>query len=209
MLSMISTCEIFQTPEILTIEVFAKMFQSYGNKVRYGNKRGGLAWTPIKNLLLKIDSKLKFTQWNQTCKQFYPFMKNELQLYGDTFISPDTKVETNDHSNHLIWEAHHFLLQHGRIVHLSEPSLMRLFQICYNTGQLTAQLEMDKSHYTTEQLDYLDKMCTNDDLIYDIRSYITDTDIADLNNKIKDEEIFKTLLEIVRIMCQVDSLPSK
>ena len=200
---MISTQTQEKEEEKLTIQKLLLLVRSYGFNVRSSNKKGDIAWTLVKNLLIDIDSKLKMNEWNQQSKHFYPYMKNTLQLYGDTIIDPDTNKEQNDNPDHSIWEPHHFLLQHGRIVQLSEPSLLRLVQVNYNSGQLLAQMVMDKNAYTQDQRDYIQQ-----GEIYDISSYITVSDAEILNNIIQEREISEILRKVIKVLYQIDSIPS-
>ena len=184
----------------LSVSMLADIIRMYGFLVRKTNKRGDLAWASFKELLLKIDDKLTFTQWNLPCQSFYNTMKNDLQLFGDTIIDPETNTEKNDHEDKSLWEPHHFLLQHARIVHLSKPSLMRYLQICYNTGQLCAQMKTDQSHYTQKQKEYINQPYKNNDShFYNVQAYISESDINDLNIKLKDEEIKKVMIDIIEI----------
>lgn len=215
----------------LSLGTIMNVFQIYGYLVRFQNRRGDLAWASVKKLLLKIDDKLRFTEWNNPCQKFYDVMKNDLHLFGDTIIDPINGKETHDHDDQSLWETHHFLLQHGRIVHMFEPSLMRLLQICYNTGQLSAQIDINQEFYTTEQKKYINQDHNDNVNIYDTRSiftddelksedvniikrfhvqsYIIESDFNDLDTKIRDDEIYTVVIEIIKTLHKIRNVPKK
>lgn len=185
----------------ITIEKLWAEFEKYGFEVRSKAKLGNDAWQVVK----KNFSDCSFSKWNEPSVSYYKTMK-ELKLYGDTIVDKDGK-EVNDNDDHSIWEPHHFMIQHGRIVSNNKPSLMRLAQIAYNAGQLRSERSKngDKA-YSAEQLAYYD----NPDIgTTNIRSYITKEDEQLLERIINIEPTYTQMKLIFEILGKVDELPSK
>jgi len=123
-------------------------FIQYGYNIRLKAKDGKLAWDSVKVLIpdLKIE-------WIEKSKTFYTMLGS---LGVNLSESPEEAKMSKDK-----WERHHYLLQHGRIVHTNpneKATLVRLLQIAYNIGQFKRELE--KELYTPEQL----KFYINNDL---------------------------------------------
>jgi hypothetical protein len=155
--------------ENITIEKLWAEFEKYGFEVRSKSKLGNDAWQVVK----KNFSDCPFSKWNEPSVSYYKTMK-ELHLYGDTIVDKDGK-EVNDNDDHSIWELHHFMIQHGRIVNNNKPSLMRLAQIAYNAGQLRAERRNNGNNaYSAKQIEYYDHPKT---ATTKIRSYITAEDL--------------------------------
>ena len=100
------------------IEQLWHIVENYGYLVRFNNINGRFAWNDINNIFPDVTF-----NWTEKSKQHYTMLKR-LGVRGDD----------NDPLDDL-WEPYHFLLQHGRIVHKNNGSLMRLMQIAYNCGQ--------------------------------------------------------------------------
>lgn len=191
---------------VITIEFLFILFKTYGYYVRINEKRGDLIWSPIKALLLKIDSLTKVFKWNTLCKKFYSYMKQDLKLYGDTIVDPITKVEMNDNPNHAIWQPHHFALQHGRIPELNKESLMRLCQIGFNNGQMNANIEMSAKSYSSDQLDYI---LDEKNALTDVYTYISREDALLMNLLMKECNIRDVLIEVIKYIVSDVSIKSK
>jgi len=122
------------------------IYKLWENTINYGyntrkNKKDGLErWNYYKKLI--PDCKIV---WKDTTKNIY---KN-LQDLG---VNADDN-ETLSGMTHEKWERHHYLIQHGRIIHNNPSgSLVRLLQIAYNIGQF--RVELEKEIYPIEQLQY-------------------------------------------------------
>ena len=112
----------------------------YGYDTRKNKKDGLERWNYYKKLI--PDCKI---EWKDTTKTIY---KN-LQDLG---VNSDDN-ETISGMTHEKWERHHYLIQHGRIIHNNPSgSLVRLLQIAYNVGQF--RVELEKEIYPVDQLRY-------------------------------------------------------
>jgi hypothetical protein len=169
-------------------------FIKYGNHVRRNRLKGNVAWELVKNELKKID--FRFGSWGSVSVQYYDAMK-KLKLYGDTSIDQVSGQEVNDSQDQKLWEADHFMLQHGRIVHNNKPSLLRLLQVAFNIGQLEIELERNPDLYTPDQLKYYTDE-TND--TKNIRSYISDEDIKLLQQSLNqsNHEIVQAVYDVIQ-----------
>ena len=148
-------------------------FVQYGYLVRKTNTDGLKAWLVVKKHFPKIDF-----EWSNDCVEFY-----------DTLRAANVMGDDDDEKNEL-WEPHHFLIQHGRIVKKNpEPNLQRLLQIAYNQGQFNAELEKDPNHYSEEML----KIYT--DLKMSELSTYVDTKQQKMINKKLDKSMFNELFE--------------
>lgn len=111
---------------------------NYGYETRIKNKDGLERWNFIKKLF--PDFKLEWTDSSKT-------------IYEDLLKLGVIEDESSSGLSHEKWEKHHFLLQHGRIIHNNpDGSLLRLMQIAYNIGQFRA--EQEKKSYPVKQLAY-------------------------------------------------------
>ncbi len=184
---------------MITLQSLWIEFVNYGYQVRITGKKGDQAWSKVKKPLSEID--LKFSLWNEKCKTYFRIMKNDLKLFGDTIITQDKK-EINDHQDHQIWESHHFMLQHGRIVANNDPSLLRFLQIAYNCGQLKAIREKDQSMYSLEQLKFYDDP---ENGMTQINSYIPVEDqskFEDVINEVKNKEKILFVLQELKSLSE-------
>jgi len=141
---------------------------NYGYETRIKNKDGLERW----NFIKKIFPDIKII-WTDSSKKIY-----------DNLIKLGV-IEEETGLSHEEWERHHYLLQHGRIIHNNpDGSLMRLMQIAYNIGQFRA--EQEKKNYPIKQLAYyrtnkLDQITTYIDYKYKLPSAI----VIDLTKNIK------------------------
>jgi hypothetical protein len=189
----------------ITINGLWDLFAKYGYEVRYKKKKGNDAWSAVKPLLSSIDNNCKFAAWEEKSLTYYDILKGKFGLFGDTRIDANG-IETNDSVDPLLWEPQHFMLQHGRICKNNSPSLMRLLQIAYNSGQLRAerQLKGNKA-FTDEQILFYDNP---DNGMTDIKSYISGPDLETLEAVINNEPILGILVKIISIVSNTDNLPS-
>jgi hypothetical protein len=189
----------------ITIDQLWDSFVKYGYEVRHGKKKGYDAWSVVKTPLASIDNDCKFSIWNNKSVTYYDLLKNKLGLNGDTIVDANGN-ETNDVADHLIWEPHHFMLQHGRIVKNNKPSLLRLLQIAYNAGQLRAERQSngDKA-FANEQISFYND--STNGMTY-IRSYISELDQQKLEEINNNESLSSILTNVMKIISNVDTLPS-
>jgi hypothetical protein len=111
---------------------------NYGYETRIKNKDGLDRWNFVKKLF--PDFKIEWTNFSKT-------------IYQDLLDLGVIEDEAGSGLSHEDWERHHYLLQHGRIIHNNpEGSLVRLMQIAYNIGQFRA--EQEKKVYPVKQLTY-------------------------------------------------------
>lgn len=161
----------------------------YGKYVR-DNKLDGLKkWNEIKNLLLKIKiPKLTSIDWSDRSKKLFCELTDEYKVTGFKDGFPKDQ------------EAHHFLVQHGRIVKLYNFDVRRLLQIAYNKGQFISQQEREKDFikseksYTDDQIKFY-----NDNNLGNIETYVSENNIKTINNnfnKIIEEIVEKIEKEI-------------
>lgn len=127
--------------EMSNLEKLWTMFIKYGYDVRSEHRDGLDAWNKIKPLFPSFD-----IVWNSEAYNFYDELR-KIGTFGDDC----------DDKKSILWEALHFLLQHGRIIHNNQMgSLLRLMQIAYNSGQFLSQRKSSPDSYTPEQLQYYD-----------------------------------------------------
>jgi len=113
---------------------------NYGYNTRINKKDGFENWNLFKKIL--PDCKL---EWKDTTNTIYTDL-----IALDVNADDDEKKSGFSHAE---WERHHYLIQHGRIIHNNPSgSLIRLLQIAYNAGQFKAELE--KRIYPAKQLQY-------------------------------------------------------
>jgi hypothetical protein len=109
----------------------------YGYGVRSSGLNGLQMWNKVKPTIPKIP-----LTWKESAKEYYSILK-KLNVGGDD----------NDEKS-CLWEPHHFLLQHGRIVRNStndhDENFVRLMQIAYNAGQF--KYESEQKVYTEEMM---------------------------------------------------------
>jgi hypothetical protein len=180
----------------ITVEDLWRRFKDYGYAVRLMKKNGGDAWNAVKSILVKIGDDGNFAEWVDISTRYYDHMKKKLELFGDTIKDIDGK-EKNDNLDHSLWEPHHFMLQHGRIVANNKPSLLRLLQIAYNSGQLRREIETNQKAYTADQYAFYngnDKSFETD--IGNLANYISAEYLELLNVSLQDDDK-QTLLETV------------
>jgi len=160
----------------ITVEDLWRRFKEYGYAVRSIGKYGGEAWNEVKSILVGIGDDGNFAEWVDISTRYYEHMKEKLKLLGDTINDIDGK-EKNDNLDHSVWEPHHFMLQHGRIVVNNKPSLLRLLQIAYNSGQLKRVIETNRNVYTADQFAF-----------YNGNDTVFETNITNIDNYISYQQ---------------------
>lgn len=141
---------------ITLIDLWEKTIK-YGYQTNTERRPGLEAWNRIKNSVPQYS-----LSWTENSKTIY----ENLRLMGVTGDDFDEKNES--------WEAHHFLIQHGRIVKNNDGSLMRLLQIAFNAGQLQAVRERSQL-YSEEMLRFYDENRLNRvDMFVDLKSVNVD-----------------------------------
>lgn len=136
----------------------------YGYRTRISNLNGIKRWNLVKEIFPDYSIEWK----NDTDK-----------IYNDIINLGVVSTETSDNSglSHIEWERHHYLLQHGRIIHKNpEGSLIRLLQIGFNIGQFKA--ENERKPYNDKLLKYY-----NDNNLDNISTYIE----IKIDNKVKNK----------------------
>jgi len=136
----------------------------YGYRTRISNLNGLKRWNLVKEIFPDYSIEWK----NDTDK-----------IYNDIINLGVVSTETSDNSglSHIEWERHHYLLQHGRIIHKNpEGSLIRLLQIGFNIGQFKA--ENERKPYNDKLLKYY-----NDNNLDNISTYIE----IKIDNKVKNK----------------------
>jgi hypothetical protein len=117
-------------------------FINYGYVVRKTNKSGYDAWH-----LVKKEIPEETLTWTTSAQGYYGDLTTGVYSLEDV-----TPVDLQPKAQ-LRWERNYFLLQHGRIIKkYPTASLVKLFQIAYNTGQFIADNEIEP--YPQTQLGY-------------------------------------------------------
>jgi hypothetical protein len=140
-----------------------------GKAIRSENKDGLQAWNDMKNTLPSNECVV----WKKITMKYYSDLR-ELGVTGD---DGDEKNEN--------WAPNHFLLQLGRIIKNNPRggNVVRLCQIAYNIGQLSA--ELDKEHlsgisvYTADMKRYFYKHGLGE-----LNSYVEQSEIEKMNAKL-------------------------
>jgi hypothetical protein len=174
------------------IDLYEKVKQ-YGKLTKTYKMDGLKQWRKIKPLIQVSTVK---AQWNNEVKDIYIDMRMKLKL--EECI--DEINEDDDKLRHDIWEKHHFYLQHGRIpmLNFNNGRLVRLLQIAYNAGQLSAifndpfYTDQMKEYYREMKLDKIDTYMPNESLkllneslneeMYNNLTSILDNEIKKMNN---------------------------
>ena len=128
------------------MEELFNLVKNYGYIVRTNNLDGLTSWNEMKTLLSKICECLTWSiniiNLNEepisSIKDSYNYVHDTLGMRGE-----EDEKECN-----LNWEKFHFFLQLVRIPKNNECNLVRLAQIAYNLGQLSAVYD-DDSVYTS------------------------------------------------------------
>jgi hypothetical protein len=180
-----------------------RMFATYGYEVRRRGKQGDRAWSSVKNIFQNkyFARTTTFSSWGVRCQTYFDQLIC-LGTVGGTTID-EKGNELPDCADKTRWEPQHFLLQHGRIVknNLDSPSLMRLCQIAFNSGQMRAVRETEPDRYTEKQLSHYD---SKENGTAELSSYISDEDLNKLDMYLSGD---MDLIRIVNLLeMQVDAV---
>jgi hypothetical protein len=123
----------FNTDKLYHVSEIYGAFINYGYNVRKTKKSGYDAWIIIKE---KIPEQL--VTWKSSIgNEYYNHLTSNLGI-------KDVKPVNLDQLGQNDWERNYFLLQHGRIMRkYPQASLVKIFQIAYNTGQFIAENERE------------------------------------------------------------------
>jgi hypothetical protein len=135
--------------------------------------------------LIRIFNRVRFASWNLRRKnpnadgrQFWQFIKNELQKYPIVADYGWKKLDEGICERLMAMEetceVNHFLRQHANIPLNDPPSLTKIIQIALNSGQLMGSIighDYGNSEYLKDRL-------------YDIRTYVFEDDIRDMSREI-------------------------
>ncbi len=151
------------------MEELFNLIKNYGYIVRKNNLNGLASWNEIKTLLVSI--KCERLIWNINIKNLdresITGIENAYNYVHDTLGMKGEDTDTNGPN----WEKFHFFLQLVRIPYNNpDCNLVRLAQIAYNLGQLSAVYDDAvytpnvKQFYTINNLDkmsaYTKSSCT-------------------------------------------------
>ena len=110
-------------------------------------------WNKLKSI---IPRETFVGEWTDSVKMYYGSLKN-LYVKGDTIVNEHGVEIRDDDTN--IWEPHHFLLQHGRIIYNNpNASMIRLMQIAFNNGQLEAIRGKWPIYFSDKQIKFYDSV---------------------------------------------------
>jgi hypothetical protein len=164
--------------------------------VRSKNVDGLEYWNYIKEYLKQNDIKKSWLP--EAIERFEHMTSSEgLNLHED-----DTDEYFN--GNRSIWELHHFYLQHARIPfrNQDDASFVRIFQIAYNAGQLSAEFYKEENNLVYDENK---KKYYIDNKLDDISSYISMTHILELESLPNLEEIINNILENLSLINSLQS----
>ena len=153
----------------------------YGRYVRKNGLDGLDYWNKIKKFLSKPeqeiglnplneilgegwDINIKITQETEfitNLQKIYDYVHENLKMYGEEGDIDAQSINKTD------WEKNHFALQLIRIPNNNPLNLLRLLQVGYNLGQLSAELSLNKKFYSIKFMKYFE--LNNLD---DINSYV-------------------------------------
>ena len=114
----------------------------YGYFVRKNKLNGLKMWQLLKDTLSTVFGK-KTYKWNIEPSQIEgEYSKLDSKYIGHLEMD-DARVKDEDR-----WEKEHFLVQHIRILRESpEPTIVKMLQVAYNTGQLRSEMEKSPEFY--------------------------------------------------------------
>jgi hypothetical protein len=112
----------------------------YGNFVRSNRLNGLIMWNVLKVVFQQIFGDRTY-EWNTSHDQII----GEYNLLDGKFIG---HLEPSDSLDKLRWEPEHFLVQHIRILkETKKPTIVKILQVAYNTGQLEAEMNKNREFY--------------------------------------------------------------
>ena len=125
----------------LTLGDIYSQVLGYGYFVRVSKLNGLAMWGLLKDNLSNVFGKDTF-EWNIPNDQITGEY-NQLDTSG--FIGHKDKTDEMDTHQ---WESEHFLVQHIRILKESpKPTVVKILQVAYNTGQLVGEMESGSEFY--------------------------------------------------------------
>ena len=172
----------------------------YGRYVRLNGLDGLEYWNKIKKFISKPEQEIGLNPLNEilgegwdivirfnpdskstsNLQQIYNYVHDELQIYGEEGDIEAKSIVKED------WEKNHFALQLIRIPKNNPLNLLRLLQVGYNLGQLSAELNLDKTFYTKKFMNYFESNNLNNITSYvsltkkEIEEISSSTEIQDL-----------------------------
>jgi hypothetical protein len=174
------------------MEDLFKIVKDYGFLVRKNRLNGLRSWNEIKSLVQNgEDSRCNWNFSKEQLEEMYFHVHDSLNMRGEEM---DSGYKEED-ENHEDWEKMHFFLQLVRIPKNNDCKLLRVCQIGYNLGQLSA--EKGDTIYTSEVEEYY-----NANRLEELGTYI---DVECFNN-VYGEEIGRIILNMGIIISNVRSL---
>lgn len=123
-----------------TLKEMYNQVKEYGYFVRNNGLNGLIMWNVIKFVFQQIFGDTTY-KWNIPHDQ----IMGEYNLLDDKFIG---HLEMSDSLDRLRWESEHFLVQHIRILkETQKPTIVKILQVAYNTGQLEAEMRKHSEFY--------------------------------------------------------------
>ena len=175
--------------DIITIdELWSKIIQ-YGYYVRHHGLDGLESWVVLKKSIPEID-----LEWASLDKKIKEYTKlRDHGVWGEDFDPEDCKV---------LWENHHFLIQHRRIIKNNQTTgnLLRLLQIAYNAGQYKSGLEQKVNYLTDWMKNYYVSQKFDD-----MENYINDDMIKKCNDEIIKEPMKGNIVKLIDTINQIMS----
>jgi len=124
----------------VTLKDMYNRVAEYGYCVRKNRLDGLKMWLLLKDTLSTVFGK-KTYRWNIESSQ----ISGEYSKLGSKYIGHLEHVDEDEMDQ---WEKEHFLVQHIRILHESpEPTIVKMLQVAYNTGQLKSEMEESSEFY--------------------------------------------------------------
>jgi hypothetical protein len=125
-----------------------------GNVVKSIGLNGKTSWAPFKERLDKIERPTVLTQkMKQLLSEHYKVEKDDFEHNNCTLTIDSISMKHFDKSDKL-WESHHFLIQHFRIIAMCDDMIPinKLLQLAYNAGQFNA----DRKKYDERVIAFYD-----------------------------------------------------
>jgi mannose-6-phosphate isomerase-like protein (cupin superfamily) len=176
----------------------------YGRYVRSNGLDGLDYWNKIKKFLSKPEQEIGLNpldkilgkEWNINVKinqesepisnleEIYNYLHDNLKMHGE---EGDIETQSIDRTD---WEKNHFALQLIRIPKNNSLNLLRLLQVGYNLGQLSAELGLDKTFYSKKFIKYFEL-----NNLVDINSYImlTEQKKKEISSNVEIQDLITNL----------------
>jgi hypothetical protein len=161
--------------------------KKYGEVVRSKNVDGLEYWNYIKEYLKQNDIK---KSWKSEAIDRFEYMTHTLP---DGLNLHEDEKDDYFEGNKRIWELHHFYLQHARIPfrNQDDASFVRIFQIAYNAGQLSVELDKEENNLVYDENK---KKYYIDNKLNEISSYISVKHLSELEELSNLDEIINNIL---------------